>query len=183
MSCWSICHFMLYFYWIVSRRTVGRSRNTLWDDHAEFITLSENDRRLSLVGRLWERPCLQDVGPPFRSHDHRNLHDWSSFVWDGPKSYNVYRALNGDIKSCRFALIIQFIPDIRLSVFVWLVSNCWKISILIFYKAIVSTCISCLTVKFYCFLFLFLSVNNCFHLLIIAVACVTVVILWVLKWF
>jgi len=21
------------------------------------------------------------------SHDHRNHHDWSSFVWDGPKSH------------------------------------------------------------------------------------------------
>jgi len=27
-----------------------------------------------------------------RSRDHRNHHDWSSFIWDSPKSCNVHQA-------------------------------------------------------------------------------------------
>ncbi len=60
----STCHFMCHFYWLVSKR--GSLQQTVF--HAEFLTLSENDRRLSLVTRPWQRPSLNLYQCTTRDH-------------------------------------------------------------------------------------------------------------------
>ncbi len=70
MSRWFHVTFLLAGQWVVAA-------NTQCDDHAEFLTLSENYRRLTLVSRPWQRLSLNlsHCATPIRSHDHRNHHD------------------------------------------------------------------------------------------------------------
>ncbi len=65
----------VFFFFFAGQKTWVVAANTLCDDHAEFLTLPENYRRLSLVARPWQRLSLNLSHCMTQDHDHRNLHD------------------------------------------------------------------------------------------------------------
>ncbi len=94
------CRVACIIFLLAGQKTWVVAANTMCDDHAGFLTLSENYRKLSLVARLWLRPSLN------LSHcktlDHRlgatiteiaTIVSWcQSFIWDSRKSCSVFRA-------------------------------------------------------------------------------------------
>ncbi len=56
----------IFIRWSVN---MGRSSKTLCDDHAEFLTLSENYRILSVVTRPWQNSSWTSLTVQYRSTD------------------------------------------------------------------------------------------------------------------